>query len=157
MNTEKLNLINEITSNQSTIETLKQETQKKIASFIGDYIFSGNVLIKICSKQIEIFNNLSFSRFDESKPELSNFDYINLHPEREYYFNGKHIVELYFEDTLEVTKHWAFKHEEKVGQVIIELIFKSKRVRNVKLLKRNYFRFVYYIADDKITCRILTL
>ena len=157
MNTGKLNLINEITSNQESIETLKQDTQKKIESFIGEYLFSGNVLIKVWSKQIDIFNSFSFSRFDENKPELSNFDYINLHPEREYYFNGKHIVELYFEDTLEVTKHWTFKHEEKVGQITVELVFKSKRVRNVKLLKRNYFRFVYYIAEDKITCRILTL
>ena len=30
MNTEKINLISEITSNQESIETLKQETIKKV-------------------------------------------------------------------------------------------------------------------------------
>ncbi len=96
------------------------------------------------------------TRFDKSLENLSNFDYINLRKDIRYFFNGKNnIVEVYFEDTLEVQEKIKFI-DFSANIYTIELTFKSKRVKLVKeKIKFNKFRFSYSTSTGKMSCRVL--
>lgn len=151
MNKGTLEKINENTKN---IVGLQLETDKLLKDLIYKYLFLGETLLNFFDQ--EIVNSCTMTRFDKSLENLSNFDYINLRKNVRYFFNGKNnIVEVYFEDTLEVQEKIKFI-DYSANIYTIELTFKSKRVKLVKeKIKFNRFRFSYSTSTGKMSCRVL--
>ena len=151
MNKGTLEKINENTKN---IVGLQLETDKLLKDLIYKYLFLGETLLNFFDQ--EIINSCTMTRFDKSLGNLSNFDYINLRKNIRYFFNGKNnIVEVYFEDTLEVQEKIKFI-DFSANIYTIELTFKSKRVKLVKeKIKFNRFRFSYSTSTGKMSCRVL--
>lgn len=151
MNKGTLEKINENTKN---IVGLQLETDKLLKDLIYKYLFLGETLLNFFDQ--EIINSCTMTRFDKSLGNLSNFDYINLRKNVRYFFNGKNnIVEVYFEDTLEVQEKIKFI-DFSANIYTIELTFKSKRVKLVKeKIKFNRFRFNYSTSTGKMSCRVL--
>ena len=151
MNKGTLEKINENTKN---IVGLQLETDKLLKDLIYKYLFLGETLLNFFDQ--EIINSCTMTRFDKSLGNLSNFDYINLRKNVRYFFNGKNnIVEVYFEDTLEVQEKIKFI-DFSANIYTIELTFKSKRVKLVKeKIKFNKFRFSYSTSTGKMSCRVL--
>lgn len=151
MNKGTLEKINENTKN---IIGLQLETDKLLKDLIYKYLFLGETLLNFFDQ--EIINSCTMTRFDKSLGNLSNFDYINLRKNVRYFFNGKNnIVEVYFEDTLEVQEKIKFI-DFSASIYTIELTFKSKRVKLVKeKIKFNKFRFSYSTSTGKMSCRVL--
>ena len=151
MNKGTLEKINENTKN---IVGLQLETDKLLKDLIYKYLFLGETLLNFFDQ--EIINSCTMTRFDKSLGNLSNFDYINLRKDIRYFFNGKNnIVEVYFEDTLEVQEKIKFI-DFSANIYTIELTFKSKRVKLVKeKIKFNRFRFSYSTSTGKMSCRVL--
>ena len=151
MNKGTLEKINENTKN---IVGLQLETDKLLKDLIYKYLFLGETLLNFFDEKT--INSCTMTRFDKSLGNLSNFDYINLRKNVRYFFNGKNnIVEVYFEETLEVQEKIKFI-DFSANIYTIELTFKSKRVKLVKeKIKFNRFRFSYSTSTGKMSCRVL--
>jgi len=157
MNSDNTNIdfLQEIFNSQLEISKLQSINEEKIKSFIDCRLILGKKLIEINTSQY--INECSMFRSDNTRDVLPNFDYINLHSDKQYFISdNNHIVEIYFEDTVKTHKLY-FLREHSANQFVFELLFQSERVKNIsKNIKFNLFRFVYYINTNKMTCRVLT-
>lgn len=154
LNTMNKGTLEKINENTKNIIGLQLETDKLLKDLIYKYLFLGEILLNFFDEKT--INSCTMTRFDKSLGNLSNFDYINLRKNVRYFFNGKNnIVEVYFEDTLEVQEKIKFI-DFSANIYTIELTFKSKRVKLVKeKIKFNRFRFSYSTSTGKMSCRVL--
>ena len=126
LNTMNKGTLEKINENTKNIVGLQLETDKLLKDLIYKYLFLGETLLNFFVEKT--INSCTMTRFDKSLENLSNFDYINLRKNVRYFFNNKNnIVEVYFEDTLEVQEKIKFI-DFSANIYTIELTFKSKRV-----------------------------
>lgn len=134
-------------------ETIKQN-DKILQEFLNTVLITGEELTKnlenketICSK---IFVN------SDDKIITNIWDYLLQNPNDRFFVGEKALIEIDFEDTLEVWEDVKLTDISKT-QYVIELTFMSKRIQLRKgKIRKNRFRFVYSTFSKKVTCKRLT-
>ena len=147
-------ILNRIVGNTTMIENLIEETNNLIKQVMEPFVMKGVFLQSSFTK--EQLNNKYLRKYSESESVLLNSDYIDKHKESLFFINETDIIELNFEDSLDVKSEYKFV-SVSANQYVIELKFTSERVKKVKeKIKFNKFRFVYYSESKRMSCRILT-
>lgn len=147
--------------NKDEINRLRTDNEMLIENFMKNYLFTGKQLLTDETIIHPAFmGSFNFVRYDKSQEELTNHEYLSLNSERLFFYDrngGKSVTEVHFEDSLEVKRIYKVDYYEANDTTIIELLFKSSRVKMKSKLKNNLFRFQYLNKSNKMSCRILSI
>ncbi len=147
--------------NNAKIKSLQEENENMIQTFMKNYLHTGKQLLT--DENIihpSIMGSINFVRYNKAQEELSNYEYLSINSERLFFYDkngGKTVTEVHFEDSLDVKSIYKVEYYEANDVSIIELYFKSSRVKMKSKLKNNLFRFQYLHKSNKMSCRILSI
>jgi len=148
---DKFNIIN---GNNITINQLKKDSQIHLMEILKNFLYTGTEILE--NFNIDDFKEYTFSGTRIIIGHFNYFNYCRDNPNTLFYLGkNKNIVEINFRDSLDVYKEIELKAFDE-NQYVIELIFKSKRMklRKTKIV-RNKFRFTYSKFKNEISLRVM--
>lgn len=156
--------LDKILFNKKLIENLQESNKINLNMIMSEFVKTSKEIldVEVNDKNFSIafFNKKDIRRIKQRENnQLSNWDYINKFEDSKYFIDVKNnrLIEIGFDDkNLKVVPKIELVSVNGTHYVI-ELIFKSERIKNIKEnIIENKFRFVYYANNHTMSCRILT-